>query len=260
MRKKLEKIVRKPLSLEVEEHIRHYIIANNIKVGDTLPGEIKLASMMGISRSVVREALSGLRRIGLIESKKKKGIVVREVNPARIVESCIPFFTINFENLEDLSYFRYILEVGATELAILRGTEEAIDNIKKAAEFYSTKVKKGLSGKRIDPADEAFHIAILKATGNKLLSEMSSVIIKYFKKAYGDMLQTKADLKRVAKEHEMIAEAIKEKDVKKSLDLMKRHLETIMDRIEEYRKTKNEKKRRIPMLGINTNRRLMEIK
>lgn len=231
--KKLDKIIRKPLALEVENWICRYIITNGIKPGDALPGELALAAMMDISRTVVREALSGLRRIGLIESKKKRGIVVKAVDPTEIFETCLPFFPSGPNKLEDLFYLRYVLETGAVELAVRRGTEESIKEIKKAAEYNSNQVKKGAAGEELEAADMAFHMAILRATGNSFLLKMSDVIIRYFE-GYYEALSRKAialsrtRLKRSVDQHEMIAEAIKKRDIETATDLMKKHFRDLM--------------------------------
>ena len=62
----------------VVEAILETIKTNGLGVGDSLPTEVALTEELGVSRTVLREALARLRMIGLIESKKKRGIVITE--------------------------------------------------------------------------------------------------------------------------------------------------------------------------------------
>ncbi|MCK4960177.1 MAG: FadR family transcriptional regulator, partial [Planctomycetes bacterium] len=57
----------------VEQKILDIVRKNNLSVGDSLPGELELTEGLGVSRSVVREALSRLRMLGLLESRKRRG-------------------------------------------------------------------------------------------------------------------------------------------------------------------------------------------
>lgn len=57
----------------VEVKLREYFKKKLFKPGDALPKELELAEALGVSRNVVREALSRLRMLGMIESRKKTG-------------------------------------------------------------------------------------------------------------------------------------------------------------------------------------------
>ena len=62
----------------VEEKLLQYLKDNDYCIGCTVPNEMELASSLGVARSVVREALSRLKMIGLIESHTRRGMIVRE--------------------------------------------------------------------------------------------------------------------------------------------------------------------------------------
>jgi len=59
------------LTDKVEEKIMEYIKENNLVSGDSLPNEMKFTEMFGISRNVIREAMSRLRMLNLIETRTK---------------------------------------------------------------------------------------------------------------------------------------------------------------------------------------------
>ena len=72
----LQKIDNTSLVDRVEKKIIEFLTEKNLKVGDSIPKELELSAALGVSRTVIREALSRLRMIGLLESKKKKGSVI----------------------------------------------------------------------------------------------------------------------------------------------------------------------------------------
>jgi DNA-binding FadR family transcriptional regulator len=71
--KQLEQI---SLADRVEEQLLESIHEGRFAPGSPLPGEVELAEQMQVSRNVVREAVSRLRMLGLVKSRKRKGSVV----------------------------------------------------------------------------------------------------------------------------------------------------------------------------------------
>lgn len=63
------------LADQVEEKIIEYIKENHLTPGDSLPNEMQFSEMLGISRNVVREAMSRLRMLGLIQSRTKEELL-----------------------------------------------------------------------------------------------------------------------------------------------------------------------------------------
>src|SRR3546814_17982115 len=60
----------------IELRIREYLKKKSFKPGDALPKGIELAEALGVSRNVVRAALSRLRMLGLLETKRKRGMIL----------------------------------------------------------------------------------------------------------------------------------------------------------------------------------------
>jgi GntR family transcriptional repressor for pyruvate dehydrogenase complex len=223
MNASFEKIKKKTLVAEVTEKIRDYILSNDIQPDDKLPGEMELASMLGISRPVVREALGRLQYIGLIESRKNKGITIKKLNPGRLLGEHMPFIANDQACHDDLTEFRRILEIGAIELAIEKASDNELEKVMEAAEEYKLKIKKKLLHDEAHSADAAFHIAILKASGNDFLLDMNRVITKHF---IGHELvpHSRKHMDGVAETHIKIARAILKRDSSRACSLMKEHL------------------------------------
>jgi DNA-binding FadR family transcriptional regulator len=217
------KIKKKTLVTEVTEKIHYYILSNKIQPDGKLPGELELASMFGISRPVVREALRPLQYIGLIESIKNKGIIIKKLNPGKLLGEHLPFLAKDQAFQEDLTEFRQILEIGTIELVIEKASDSALEKIMRAAEKYKRKVEQKAPHKEIHSADALFHIAILEASGNDFLLEMNSIILKHFT-SHELIPHSIKHRKNVAEMHIQIASAIIERNLKKACCLMKKHL------------------------------------
>ena len=56
---------------KVEDRLVELLQQSKLKVGDSIPKELELAEALGVSRTVIREALTRLKIMGLIETKKK---------------------------------------------------------------------------------------------------------------------------------------------------------------------------------------------
>ena len=76
LKRDLGRIVQKTMADVVEVRLRDYLKEKSFKPGDPLPTEVDLAETLGVSRNVVREALSRLRMLGMVETKKKRGMIL----------------------------------------------------------------------------------------------------------------------------------------------------------------------------------------
>ncbi|MEZ4826061.1 MAG: GntR family transcriptional regulator [Bacteroidia bacterium] len=90
--------------------LRQYIKENSLKIGDSIPKELELAEALGVSRTVIREAILRLRTIGQIESKKHKGMVLTQPdiihNFGKVLESNL----LGEDTLRDIFELRLSLE------------------------------------------------------------------------------------------------------------------------------------------------------
>lgn len=127
-------------------------------VGSRLPSERALATEFAVSRPVVREALSSVGAMDLLDVQIGRGAFVRAVprEAPGIVGS----------NLQDVVNVREVLETGALHLAGLRASEEERQTVSEALEQLASAVAQ--RGETIGP-DRALHKAIISASGSPLL-------------------------------------------------------------------------------------------
>src|SRR5687768_7250926 len=93
---------------KVEANLVGLLQQQKLKVGDAIPTEIELAETLGVSRTVIREALLRLRVMGLIESKKKKGAVITSPDLFGIMSKSMNPHVLSQETLKERSEERRV--------------------------------------------------------------------------------------------------------------------------------------------------------
>ena len=63
---------------QVEDSLLNYFREHDLRIGDSIPNELDLAAALGVARSVLREALSRLKMMGMIETRTRKGMILTE--------------------------------------------------------------------------------------------------------------------------------------------------------------------------------------
>lgn len=149
--------------------------------GDYPPGSvvdpIGLETELGVSKTVVREAMRVLASKGLLESRQKRGTSIRPRADWNLLDSDLLRWqgssapTEGF--LEDLAEVRAIVEPAGARFAAARRTDSDLDSMRLALDAMATA---GADADAMVEADLAFHRALLDAAHNELLSRMEVVI------------------------------------------------------------------------------------
>ena len=110
--------------------IRAYILGNHLKPGDVLPAEIELASRLGVSRNILREAMRHYRTLGIIESKPKLGATIARLVPDNPYAGYQPFLAEGDNSLRELFEMRNSLEIGSAPFLVRAVTPGALEELK----------------------------------------------------------------------------------------------------------------------------------
>ena len=167
------------LADQVESNLIEFLKGNNFKAGDPLPKEIELAEYLGVSRNIVREALSRLRMLGMVESKKRKGMVLSEPDLLSGVERVLYPNILSEESMKDIFELRLVLEVGMGDLIYARLAEEDIKILediatREADDPRTDKLKTRLKYEIL------FHSKLYEMTGNITLKRFQSMLLPVF--------------------------------------------------------------------------------
>ena len=199
----------KPVREEITVNIRQAILRGDFKTGDRLV-ETELASVMGVSRTPVREALRMLENEGLVRRAPRGGGV--EV-VGFSVDDILELYAIR-EALEVLAAEYSIQNISRDELEKLRdlveNTELLINNEEKPDELYS--------------ALNQFNRILLYSTRMPRLIKLISDYHEYLSSLRKFSLSTMERRRTVVREHREIIEAIEERDFQLTESIIRKHL------------------------------------
>lgn len=163
----------------VMDRITEAILSGQYKPGDQIPTEEGLAAAFGIGRNSVREAVKVLVALGVLEIRRAEGTFVASSYSERMFNPALYGAIVQESGLEDIIEMRRIFDEGVAQLAILKGTEEDMQEIVRCCDQLTACLKR--DGRDIEGflrCDLAFHKSIEDAVHNALLPNMSSVITK----------------------------------------------------------------------------------
>ncbi len=116
---------------KIERTLQDYFEKANLQPGDILPKEIELAKALGVSRTALREALSRFKTLGIIESKKNKGMTLTFPDLFINMERVMSPKLLDDQTMQDIFELRLVLEIGICELLFKRKTSENLDELKE---------------------------------------------------------------------------------------------------------------------------------
>lgn len=158
----------------VENILREYFEDNGFKPGDSLPGEVEIAEKLEVSRNVVREALSRLRMLGIVESKTRRGMIMAQPDILGGFERVLNPFILGDSTLKDVFEIRLILEMGMAEFLFARKTEKGIRELE---EIVATQK----SIERPTKEEEIrFHTKLYEMTGNVTFKRFQKMLFPIF--------------------------------------------------------------------------------
>ena len=107
------------------------IRSRELKPGDRIPPEPELAASLGVARSSVREAIKILSYLGVLESRRAEGTFVCSGFKESMIDPMVYGIILNQDSFGDLMELRQMIETGSMRLAILKGEEEELAQLKQ---------------------------------------------------------------------------------------------------------------------------------
>ncbi|MEK3888609.1 FadR/GntR family transcriptional regulator [Bacillus sp. FSL K6-3431] len=218
--KPIEDKERYTLSKIVSDNLRKYIMENKMTTGDKLPSERDLASMLEVSRVIIREALRSLESTGIIVIRHGEGAFVNTDDSSIIFNHLLFFWQMNNEKIEELFELRHLLEKTAIEQLIANTEAEHLEKLNNIIDRMSHTT----DPKLFKQLDIEFHRGLIQATNNELFSQLTDIIVQYFSSVPHSQMDQDNRNKTVY-EHKMILEALKNKNKELALQLLSEHLQ-----------------------------------
>ncbi|MFY0625233.1 MAG: FadR family transcriptional regulator [Reichenbachiella sp.] len=212
---------------KIINQIKQLITSGQLNPGDKLPAERKLCEQLGIGRTHVRDAIKKLEFYGVLKTLPQNGTVVAGLGITALEGLISDVLRLEGKDFKSLVETRFLLETNAAMLAAERRTEKDIREIEKA--MMAHKEKLVLHEYAVEE-DLMFHLKIAEASKNSVLTSLMLIItpdiLSYFKEH-----DVCGDGRSVASkgEHEKIVECIKAQDVEEVGEMMKAHLQDILN-------------------------------
>lgn len=219
------------LTDKVTEELMRAIGAGEYPLESRLPSEKELAERFGVSRTVVREAVSRLKSDGLVESHQGKGAFVRH-GATRVPFRLGNDAASSVRSVLHIIELRRGLEAEAAALAAARRSAAQLAEIRRAMKELRRCSAAGEDGVG---ADTAFHRAVARATGNPHYLALWDFIGQFLQDATRLTRAYEARhpplVEQVHREHEEMAKAIARRDPEAARAAARRHLEMVATRI-----------------------------
>jgi DNA-binding FadR family transcriptional regulator len=162
---------------KVEKKLIDLLHQQKLKVGDSIPKEVELATSLGVSRTVIREALMRLRLMGLIDTRKKKGAVITNPDIFESLAKSLNPYVLSEETLKEIFELRLVLEIGMADLLFFHVTAEDIKELKQIVkdEPQSTKDYMFEASYEI-----RFHGKLYEISQNQTLKKFQNLLLPIF--------------------------------------------------------------------------------
>ena len=220
------------LSDRVADALAAEIRAGRLVAGDKLPTEAVLVEQFSVSRTVVREAVSRLKSLGLVDSRQGSGVYVKDAGFSPL--NFDPRYAVSKQAVIQIVEVRRALEAEVAALAAQRRTQADVERIRQSIIALEKAVQAGGDGVS---EDVRFHRAIAEAARNPFLIGTLEYLGQFLQ---GATRVTRANearradfARQVADEHEQISQAIEAGDVAAARRSAARHMDNAIKRIEQ---------------------------
>ncbi len=206
-----------PLRDVVFKTLRQAILTGELKPGERLM-EIHLADRLGVSRTPIREAIRKLELEGLVTMIPRRGAEVAQISAS---------------NLKDVLEVRQALDALGVELACERITEEGLEALKEACDYFA-QVTSTKDATVITKADVALHDVIIAATGNERLQQMISNLSEQMYRYRFEYIKDSSYHALLIEEHRRIYESIAARDKERAVKEIQQHIDNQLNTIMEH--------------------------
>lgn len=214
---------------QTQKEILAYIYRNKLELNKPLPKETELAELLGVSRVVIREALSSLRVLGILETKRKKGTVLGSPKIFKVLNIILESGLLDIDSIKDLYELRLMLELGMSDFIFKNKTEEDIARLQKIVE----KEEVCCSSDEFRELDIRFHSVLYEITKNTSMVDFQLLLHKLF---FIYNPQTPDNRRNSLVSHYSLVEILKKGNAEMFRVAMRMHLEIQFSMEEQYLK------------------------
>ena len=217
----VESVNRNTLSKQVVESIIQLLISGQMKPGDKLPTEMELMEILNVTRPVLREALSSLESLGVINRKTREGTFFNNKissHPFSIMLS------LAHDNLQAMVEARMALELGLITIAAEKISDEDLKRLKQTIEIIENN-----KDQNYGEADIEFHRIIALSANNQIVEGMVDSLIVTLVKIDSEIKVREPE--RTIEHHMAIYKALEKRDPFEAFHQMYLHLDYVRHKV-----------------------------
>jgi GntR family transcriptional repressor for pyruvate dehydrogenase complex len=211
--------------------IQQLILDGQMEPGMRLPPERDFAERLGVSRTVLREAVRILVTKGLLETRHGVGTVVRQPTTDQFLEPLSLLLRTYDLSIEQLYQVRSILEVGTVRLAAANATAEDLEALHQIVDEMAASTE---DIPRFIALDDAYHHTLALAAHNPLLVLLSHTIGSIMHEVREQVHKYSVIYRLALPDHLEILTAVEARDADAAVVAMQKHLDNARRFQEEY--------------------------
>jgi DNA-binding FadR family transcriptional regulator len=214
----------------VEKGLIELFIEKKFQVGDSIPKELELTTALGVSRTVIREALLRLRMMGLIDSRKKRGAILTSPDLVSILEKSMNPQILGESTLKEIFEMRLSLEIGMADFIIERVTPKDIAELRSIVGIEPSKSQSEIF---LVEQEIKFHGKLYDITGNETLRKFQKMLLPIFDYVHQSGLLKKNIKPKKFVSHSGLIDLIEKGSAEMLRNGMRNHLENHFARLFE---------------------------
>lgn len=206
--------------------IHDSITGGDLKPGDRLPAQDKLAVQFNVSRNTVREAIFKLTAIGLVEARQGIGTVVKAGDPTRYVSSLADHLRLDDITVREFMETRILIETAAVGLAVRRRQPEQLDSLKDLVRRQKEAYDQGRLND-FNRLDARFHLELVRASGNRVLGKVLQAAWDILVQLISQVAEEPRAVDRAIAFHTALLQALEDRDVAAARSVLRDHLRDV---------------------------------
>ncbi len=213
------------LSDRIAEQFIRSMQDGELTVGTRLPPESQLADQLGVSRGILREALTVLEARGFISRSPKGGTFIKSVVGDSFARQLSE--QLREAAYSDLLEFREVMECRAVEKIVERATDE---QLKELSDLLSKTPAEDREASRLD---HYFHYHITELSGNQLFSVFIDTYYEMIQEITLKSARTAERREAICREHRAIVDALLSRDVEAARSAVRAHMDAVRKSLEK---------------------------
>ncbi|MEX2415355.1 MAG: FadR/GntR family transcriptional regulator [Paenibacillaceae bacterium] len=223
---------------EIAEQMKNQIITGKLIPGQKLPSTRELSEMYQVGMSTIREALSGLKAMGLVESHQGEGSYVKSIGSASMEMPSLESLLMNRETILELLEARKALEVANAGLAAEKRNEQNLVDLEQILNRMKSNLGNEAEGEK---ADLLFHQTLADSTHNSIMVRLLDTIASQMETVIREtrrlqMYSSASESEQLWREHCVIFNAIKAGEPSEAQAAMITHLQHVENILFRYLK------------------------